>query len=184
MAISRVVIIHGWGDDPTRGWIKWLADELKKNGIEVLAPAMPHPRRPDFEQWIGVIHETVGQIDEQTALVGHSLGCFMLLRFLERYRGFERLGKLILIAGFALPADPAHHKRFLPAPNYKDIRARTDQIISIYSNNDRVVAPSRTRQLNEKLGGVLVLDRDKGHFSGLRGVSELPIVLQIILDNS
>jgi predicted alpha/beta hydrolase family esterase len=184
MAISRVIIIHGWGDDPTRGWINWLVVQLKARGIEAIAPVMPNPRRPDFQQWLGAIADTVGSIDEQTALIGHSLGCFMLLRFLEQYQGSGKLGKLILVAGFAVPADPAHQERFLPAPDFKLIWARVAKIYNVYSNNDHVVTPGRTRQLNNLLGGELVLDRDKRHFSGLRGIEDLPSVLNLVLDNT
>lgn len=184
MQIRRVIIIHGWGDDPTCGWMAWLVGQLESRGIEAVAPAMPSPRRPDFEEWLRVIAEVVGEIDEQTALIGHSLGCFMLLRFLERYKGEGRLGKLILIAGFVLPADPEHHARFEPTPDFVRISARAKQIFCVYSDDDHVVVPSRSKALHDKLGGQLVLDAGKRHFAGLRGISELPNILNIVLDNS
>lgn len=184
MRAKRVIIIHGWGDDPTQGWIDWLAGQLESRGIEAIAPAMPNSRRPDFEDWLRVVSGVVGEFDEQTVLIGHSLGCFILLRFLERYHGAGRLGKLILIAGFIVPADPKHQARFEPTPDFAHIRSHIQQIFCIYSNDDHVVLPSRSKALHDKLGGQLVLDAGKRHFAGLRGISELPSVLNIVLDNS
>lgn len=184
MEIRRVIIIHGFADDPTRGWIGWLTRELRSRGIEVIAPAMPAPSRPDFAVWNGAIRDTIGQIDESTVLIGHSLGCFMLLRFLEQYEGKEDLGKLILVAGFIAPADPERRHYFEPEPDFTKIRARVGQIFSVYSDDDRVVLPSQSRTLNVRLDGQLVLDRDKGHFAGLRGIERLDSVLQLVLDNS
>ncbi len=178
----RVIIVHGWGDDPKRGWINWLTGQLESRGIEVIAPAMPNPKRPDFKTWLRVVSEVVGQVDEQTVLIGHSLGCFILLRFLEQYRGAGRLGKLILIAGFILPADPKHQSRFEPTPDFSHIRAVTKRIYCVYSDDDHVVLPSRSKTLHDKLGGELVLDVGKCHFAGLRGVNQLPSVLDIVLD--
>lgn len=108
----------------------------------------------------------------------------LLLRFLERYHGEGHLGKLILVAGFAVPANPEHHQYFAPTLDFNKIRTRARAIYSVYSDNDRVVLPSQTRWLNDQLDGELILDPGKGHFAGLKGVNELPSVLKIILDNS
>jgi len=77
---KRVFIIHGWGGSPEGGCLPWLKSELEKNNFEVLAPQMPNTEEPKIEEWVSYLSEFVGEIDENTCFVGHSIGC-RLVRF-------------------------------------------------------------------------------------------------------
>ncbi len=179
--VGRVIIVHGWADDPSRGWISWLVRRLNAQGIVAIAPPMPDPKRPNIDEWVEEVARVVGEFDENTVLVGHSLGVYILLRYLDKYEGGGRLGKLILVAGFAGHERQSEGKRVLPEVDFAKIRQRAERIYSIYSDNDEVLPPEWSEQLGRELGATNILDPGKGHFAGLHGCEELPSVRDIIL---
>ncbi len=179
---KRVIIVHGWADDPAKGWIAWLVSELRSRGVEAIAPAMPSPKKPDIDTWLHYLQQVIGLIDSQTVLVGHSLGAYVLLRYLDKCTDPHKLGKLILVGGFAGHERATQGKHVLPEVDFATIRAKVEQIYSVYSDDDTVIPPEWSAALGESLGGHNVIDPGKGHFAGLHGCTELPSVLEIILD--
>lgn len=178
---KRVIIVHGWADDPSKGWISWLVRELTTQGIHAVAPPMPNPKKPNIEAWVEEVAKVVGGLDENTILVGHSLGVYVLLRYLDACTGSGKLAKLILVAGFAGHERQEQGKRALPEVDFAKIRQRAERIYSIYSDNDEVLPPEWSERLGRELGATNILDPGKGHFAGLHGCEELPSVLDIII---
>lgn len=179
--VRRVIIVHGWADDPSKGWISWLVRELTAQGIHTIAPPMPNPKKPNIEAWVEEVVKVVGGLDENTILVGHSLGVYVLLRYLDVCTGSGKLAKLILVAGFAGHERQEQGKRALPEVDFAKIRQRAERIYSIYSDNDEVLPSEWSLQLGKVLGATNILDPGKGHFAGLHGCEELPSVRDIIL---
>lgn len=179
---KSVIIIHGWADKPTHGWINWLANKLKRAGFDVIAPQMPNPVAPKIKDWVAAIDQaSQGRLNRRTVLIGHSLGCFALLRFLESKPRSLRIGKLILVAGFTVPKDKKIIKFFLPAPDYDKIRAQVKHVYSVYSGDDKFVPKSASLALNQALGGQAVRDPGKGHFIGQLDTKELPSVYRLVV---
>ncbi len=49
--------------------------------------------------------------------------------------------------------------------------------VAIFSADDPMVSISEKEVFEEKLGAKIVVELDKGHFSGGDGINELPVVL-------
>ncbi len=179
MKIKRVIIIHGWADKPHRGWFGWLAKELTASGVEVIAPAMPNPKLPSLKDWEQTAAKAIGKLDQHTALVGHSLGTFTLLRVLEQYKGTERATKLILVAGFLTNGGRSLSRYFSPKPDLALVKEHVDNVYHIYSDNDLMVRPFRSKQLAHQLGGQTFEIKNQGHFIAREG-TDFPLVLDII----
>lgn len=177
---TRVIIVHGWADDPARGWMGWLTQELRASDVEVTAPRMPDPKQPNVDAWIEEVSKAVGTIDDHTILVGHSLGTYVLLRYLDAYTEPERAGKLILVAGFGGHERAQQGKQALPEVNFEGVKGRVEHIYSVYSDNDEIIPPAWSRELGVLLGAENVVDPGKGHFAGLHGCNTLPSVLNMI----
>lgn len=181
MKNAKVIIVHGWASSPKRGWIAWLADLLRERGYDVSAPAMPNPRRPQMDEWVEALLAEVGDA-KCLILVGHSLGSYALLLLARELPEDVHVERLILVAGFSPEKDktywPEHH---IDAADFVRIRARVARSYCIYSNNDRMVEPARTKEVCAKLKGHLILQQDMGHFSNLK-LDELPIVLECITE--
>lgn len=77
---KRVFLIHGWEGYPEEGWRLWLKKELEQRGFKVIMPAMPDTATPTMEKWVPFLTQIVGNPDEQTYFIGHSLGCITILR--------------------------------------------------------------------------------------------------------
>lgn len=95
---KRLFLIHGWGGRPDGGFRPWLKRELEKVGFEVGVPAMPDTDNPKIESWLTTLRLVVGQSDENTIIVGHSLGGNLAVRFVDQLPIGQIVGKLILIA--------------------------------------------------------------------------------------
>ena len=97
---QRAFIIHGYLGRPDEAWQPWLRAELEKRGFIVQLPAMPHPDRPTIPEWVGFIAQLVGEPDRETVLIGHSLGCQAVLRYLETLgEAGKSVQKTVLVAG-------------------------------------------------------------------------------------
>ena len=93
---KRAFIIHGWGCYPEEGWFPWLKKELEARDFEVQIPAMPDSDTPKIKPWVSHLNELVGVCDEQTYLIGHSIGCQTILRYIETLPHPTKVGGAVL----------------------------------------------------------------------------------------
>ena len=73
---------------------------MESRDFEVVAAKMPNPNFPKLNQWLEKVSGTVGDVDEETFLIGHSLGSFTILKYLESLPEDTKLGGIILVSGF------------------------------------------------------------------------------------
>ena len=181
--LPKVIIVHGWASSPHRGWINWLADELKNRGYEVVAPAMPKPRQPDMADWLKAIQEAAAG-SQSLIVVGHSMGTYALLEFIRILSATVKVKQAIFVAGFYVnETDTYWPGHFVTDKDFVQIRRRIKQSTVIYSNDDRVVVPNRSRELAKQLKAEMILELNRRHFSNLK-LKTLPIVLEVIEENS
>lgn len=178
----RITIIHGWADDPTKGWINWLVGELRTRGYEAQAPRLPKSKleHTDFTEWQDAIAGAIGDPASRDIIVAHSMGVPMVLRYLSDYPGALKLAGLIFVAGVVDHPYMRPNPLFDPPFNLEKIMSVASVRISIYSDNDHAIPLQMTDQLAARLKMEKVLDSGKEHFAGLHGCSELPSVLNAI----
>jgi len=71
----RVVVLHGAHGGPDTNWFPWLQGILEPQGMEVVRPRLPTPRRQSLVAWLKTYDQTVGRLPTlPTVFVGHSLG--------------------------------------------------------------------------------------------------------------
>lgn len=174
------LIIHGWNDDPTRGWLGWLNAQLTERGYGVRAPHLQIGERPLLKRWNNQIGPLVNELSQQSIVVAHSLGCFLTLCMLEAISLDDPVDKVILVSGFYDAPNDTASKFFAPEPDWIRIKEQARKFICIYSNDDTIVTPDRTRRLSHKLDAELIMLADKGHFLGSRGLETLPEILEFI----
>lgn len=173
---KRVILVHGWADDPRQGWLAWLAKELQARGIETTAPHFtdPDPDKPHLARWIKQLDEAAGKVDTNMVLVGHSLGCYLVLEYLSRHE--VSVAGIVLVAGGL----PNWRPELLDTLDLELVKQRAKHRICIYSDNDHVVEPARTQEMAKAIHAEEIVDPGKRHFAGLRGVTELPSVLEVL----
>ena len=185
---KRVFLIHGWEGYPEEGWRPWLKQELEQRGFEVFAPAMPDTATPTMEKWVSFLSEIVGNPDEQTYFVGHSLGCITILRYLEtlKDKDNEQIGGAILVAGFGSDLEYEGYKgelsSFFRTPvDWKKVKKHCQQFVAIHSTDDPWVPIKHNKLFQDNLGAKSIIQENMKHFSGDDGTMELPVVLDELL---
>ncbi len=187
--MKRVFIIHGWEGYPEEGWYPWLKKELEKNGFEVFVPAMPNTDEPKINEWVGYLQNLIPNPDENTYLVGHSIGCQAILRYLEKSEN-KKIGGVVCVAGWFILSDlETEEEKIIGRPwietpiDFNKIRMATDNFVAIFSDNDSVVPLKENEKMfREKLNAKIIIEQSKGYFSEGDGVKELPAVLDSILN--
>ena len=189
---KRIFIAHGWDGYPEEGWFPWLKKELEVKGFEVFVPQLPDTENPRIQKWVSKLSETVGIPDEQTYFVGHSMGCQTIARYLESLPKGVKIGGVVFVAGFFKrltgvedePGNDETVKHWLGAPiNFEKVKSQINKSIAIFSDNDPYVPFDNQDDFKTKLGSKIIVEHQKGHFSGSRdGAIELPIVVESILN--
>lgn len=185
---KRVFIIHGWDGYPEEGWFPWLKKELEAKGFEVMVPPMLDAAEPKIETWLHCLEKAVGKPDESTYFVGHSIGCQTIIRYLET--SGKKVGGAVFVAGWFVLSDLETEeekiigKPWLETPiDFDRVKATTRNFVAIFSKDDPVVPLEENRKLfKERLNPKIIVENNKGHFSGSDGVTELPSALDAVLE--
>lgn len=84
-----VWIIHAFGGSPAKFWYRRLAAELQDAGCEVEVLRMSSPQAPKIDNWLGDLdaraEENASRDDgshRKLCLIGHSVGCQAIIRWL------------------------------------------------------------------------------------------------------
>ncbi|MFQ5620971.1 MAG: RBBP9/YdeN family alpha/beta hydrolase [Candidatus Nanoarchaeia archaeon] len=176
----RAVIIHGWGGTPEGGWKPWLREKLRAEGFEVLAPQLPDTEHPKMDAWLEKLRETIGEPSEDLYLVGHSLGCITILRYLESIN--VRIGGAVLVAGFTSNLGYEDLESFFTTRiNCEKIKGNCSKFVAIHSDNDYYVSLNYADIFKEKLGAEVVIKQNHKHFTGGDGYTELPCAFDAVI---
>ncbi len=127
------------------------------------------------------LRSAIGQPDPGLVLVGHSLGCTMVLRAVSDWAPSVRIAGIVLVAGMVELKGWKPPALFVPPLDYAKIQQIATKRICIYSDDDERVKPELTKAMAKLLNAEEILDPGKGHFAGLHGCSELPSALQAVL---
>src|SRR3989344_973133 len=186
----KFYIIHGGRGSPEEPMLKWLADELKKNGFEVMAPAMPDTDEPKIGTWVPFLQNLVGIPNENTFFVGHSIGCQAILRFLETLPEETKIGGAVFIAGwYDVRNIDTEEDRKIVAPWVNTPRndERIKKILAgkatvLLSDDDPFVAPENKEAWIKKAGAKVLECHGKGHFDARAGITSLPEAFDALLN--
>ena len=181
--MKRAFIIHGYTGHPTKNWFPWLKGELEQHGYQVEVPAMPHADAPQLDEWLPYLGKCIGQPDRDTYLIGHSLGCITILRYLESLPEGEQIAGTVLVAGFSRKIHFHELDNFFEQPlDYSKCAAATQAITCINSTNDPHVPLEEGEVLRDKLGAKLIVIENGGHLNEKFGYTQLQIVLDEVLN--
>ena len=185
---KRVFIIHGWGGSPKDPLLRWLKSELEKNDFDVIVPEMPDSEKPKIETWVLKLKEIVKEPDKDTILVGHSIGCQTILRYLEKLHPTLRVGGIVFIAPWFTLSNLESDEEWQIADPWLNTSIRRTGIIkhipkitAIFSNNDPYVPSENIEVFKEKFNTEVIIEHEKGHFTAADGVEKLESALGAIL---
>jgi predicted alpha/beta hydrolase family esterase len=176
----RIIVAHGYNAAPDRHWFPWLTEQFAPGVVRV--PALPNSTAPSLEPWVDTLSAAVGTVDDETILIGHSLGSVTTLRVLERMPRPWRLRGLILVAGFvsALPNLPKLNEFTSPPIDLRALAENIEHRAVLGSDNDTTVAPPFTAELAQELDAPLTIVPGGGHFVDRLGCYSIPELLPVV----
>jgi len=177
----RFVFLHGWKGNGHNCFFPWLKRELEAHGHEVITLDLPHSYIPDVVEQAEYVLSKV-KFDENTILLGHSLGSVVAYRILERLN--KPIRKLILVAGLIEPK--FRDKERLAAKylmswkfNVDKIKKNASKVVILEDVDDIIISEGQSRVIQQKLGGLTFqIKANKAHVCG----TIEPAVLEHCLD--
>ena len=165
--MKRAVIIHAWEGYPKYCWYPQTKKELEKKAFKVQVPEMPETANPKLSGWLPKLKEIIKNPDENLFLVGHSLGCITIMRYLESLSGKEKVGGVVFVAGFTDDLGFKELTNFFTKPiNFEKVKRGAKSFCAINSDNDPYVSLEYGKEFEKKFGAKLIVKHKMGHFSG------------------
>ncbi len=104
----KYVLLHGYRSNPDNPRWQWIKAELEAMGHEVVIPILPNTNHPkEHEQVDAALAATT--YDENTVLVGHSLGGLVAMKVAERLT--SKISRLVIIGSAMHPSYPGYIDR-------------------------------------------------------------------------
>jgi len=176
--VKKALILQGWYQKPSSNWYPWLKTKLEEKGYEVVIPDLP-TIHTDFPVWKEIRQAIIdtNSLNENTLVIGHSLGCLMALRLAEEFK----YRKMILVSGWDFNDLTPQHQSFWEKPiDHAKIINNVKEIICVGSDNDPYFTYCTTDEMSQRLHGKAVLVKGAGHFTEKFGVKEIPQILDFV----
>mgnify|MGYP000852154860 CR=1 FL=1 len=185
------VILHGYTGRNDKNFIPWLKHELEQRGAKVQAPQLPNTDNPTEVEQVQYVLDHV-QFDENTVLIGHSLGGLVAMRVLEKLP--HKIHHLMLVAPAVLrqfyqgsddiDTKTGERKRFIDHFSYDfDFDKISSQAVHktiLQDNNDSESRKPSMRYIADNIGATLCKTvANKRHFVA----EQEPFILETLLAN-
>ena len=185
------VILHGYTGRNDKNFIPWLKHELEQRGAKVQAPQLPNTNNPTEVEQVQYVLDHV-QFDENTVLIGHSLGGLVAMRVLEKLP--HKIHHLMLVAPAVLrqfyqgsddiDTKTGERKRFIDHFSYDfDFDKISSQAVHktiLQDNNDSKSRKPSMQYIADNIGATLYKTvANKRHFVA----EQEPFILETLLAN-
>ena len=183
--MKNAVILHGTNGNPEENWFPWLKNELEKKDYEVIVPQFPSPPvvPAKISEWFDVLKQYEQKINEDTLLIGHSLGGVFTLRILEK---LDQPVKAAFFTGTPIGVKPIlNYDRDVAFSGFdfdwEKIKQNAKRFVVFQSDDDPYVGLENGKQLASKLGVELNFIPNAGHFNKRAGYTQFSQLLEEIL---
>lgn len=178
---NNIILIHGYKGASDNHWFPYIQNELENLGVEVFAPQMPDEHT--LEKWLPALEELKGKINENTILIGHSLGCPAILHLLEMVD--QPVFGTVFVAGFGKKFEDESESaqecnEFVKNISWKKARKNAGHIKIIASTNDPAVPVDISINFGVMLQETIHFFDGAGHFCESDGFEKFPKLLDHI----
>jgi uncharacterized protein len=170
---SNIFIFHGTEGYPEENWFPWLREKLEEKGYKVIVPQFPSPKGEPckINLWFDVLKNYEQYINEDTILIGHSLGGVFTLRILEKLKNPV---KAVFLTAAPVGIKPIlNYDRDMSFSgldfDWSVIKNKAKHFEVFQSDNDPYVSLGNGEKLAEELGVKLNFIPNAGHFNKLAG---------------
>ena len=184
--MANIIIIHGTMGSPKGNWFPWLKSELEKLGHNVFVPKFPTPEGQNLDNWMKTFQDYKKYLDEDSILVGHSLGPSFILSILENLD--RSIKSAYLVAGFTglldnKEFDTLNESFVTKSFNWSKIKQNCGSFYVINSDDDPYVPLEKGKDLADSLGTELIVLNNAGHINIDSGYNTFEFLLSKIKEN-
>jgi len=176
------IIIHGIYGHPQENWFPWLKNELESKGYEVIVPKFPTPINQSLENWLKAIKKYEDKINDETVLIGHSLGTPFVLNYLEQSN--KKIKAAFLVAGYHKLLNNEFYelnKTFVYKEfDWEKIKKSCGRFFVIASDNDPYIPLDTNKEMANILNTELKIVHNGGHLNLKAGFDKFPFLLDLI----
>ena len=181
--MTKVFIIHGSYGDPNENWFPWLKERLGLDGHIVFVPKFSTPVNQSFDMWWDEFGPYYNNIDEDSILIGHSLGSAFILSVLESLELPKPIKACFSVSGFlGLLNNPKFdeiNKTFTTKEFDLDkIKQNCERFFVYHSDNDPYVPIGCAHELAERLNVEVSVVKGAGHFNKESGYMKFEKLLE------
>ncbi|MFH1126873.1 MAG: alpha/beta hydrolase [archaeon] len=181
--MTDVFIIHGAYGNPQENWYPWLKSELERLNCNVFVPRFPTPTDQTLDNWQKIFATHKARLDENTIIIGHSLGAAFLLRVLEDIK--TQIKAAFFISGFTEnlnnPVFDEINKTFIDKRyDWDRIKKSSKRFYVFHSDNDPYIALKQGKNMAQNLGAEMITIKGAGHFNENSGYKKFPELLEKI----
>ncbi|MFH0711518.1 MAG: alpha/beta fold hydrolase [archaeon] len=183
--MEKLILVHGWGGSPDgESWFGPLKKECEISGIKFIAPAMPDSDNPKMGEWVSKLKEVIGDLDENTCFVGHSIGCQTIIRYLSDVGGNIKVGGIVFVAPWTKLNEKSIEeegeesveivKSWVGVPmDFEKARNHMTKVLAIFSDDDPYVPLSETKIFKKKLNSKIIVKSGEGHFNETEEIKDI-----------
>ncbi|HWY79320.1 MAG TPA: alpha/beta hydrolase [Candidatus Sulfotelmatobacter sp.] len=182
--MKNAFIIHGAYGNPNDNWIPWLKKELEACGYIVTVPKFPTPEGQSLNSWLKVFEKFKGEINEETIMIGHSIGATFILSLLKQRE--EPINSVFLVSGFISDLgkrkfDKINNSFYEKSFNWSNIRKNCFYIF--HGENDPYVSMKKAKDLATELHLSVIKIKNGGHLNTSSGFTKFDLLLEKIKSN-
>ena len=178
-----IFIFHGTEGYPEENWFPWLKEKLETTGnYKVFVPQFPSPPvvPAKIAEWFEVLKGYEQYTNDDTILIGHSLGGIFALRILEQRKKPVRAAILV---GTPIGVHPIlNYDRDSSFSGFSfdwaTIKANATDFVVYQSDNDPYVSLGNGEELAKNLGVPLSFIPNAGHFNTKAGYTKFEALLE------
>src|SRR3989344_4520863 len=170
------LLLHGYIGSPNGSYHKWLKNMLERKGYLVQVPDLPNTNEPKETEQVKHVFDRC-RVDENTIIIGHSLGGTVAMKLLQKIN--RPVAGLVLVApaieaGFPGAEERPYWKDFSWGINYERLKQLTGFRIVLADTLEKGKRGASLARLAELLDAQIIEGQaKKEHFCG----AEEPLVL-------
>lgn len=174
----RIILVHGFNASPEMNFHPWLARELRAKGYEVVTPTLPlkSGEELDLPAVMAEMERQVGYLTADDILLGHSLGAFIILQYMEAVEMTEPPRAVVTVGAPFKVAKPELRRLFLVDLDADVAIWKAREFYVIHAKDDALVPVEHGRKLAAFLKAKFIETETGGHFMD----AEYPVLLETV----
>jgi predicted alpha/beta hydrolase family esterase len=179
----RVILVHGFNSSPDQQFIPGLAGALRDRGVNVVTPKldlkMPAPEEElKLAEIIESMRGQIGMVTSDDIFVGHSLGAFIILQYLEAVEMTETPRAVVMVAPPWKVSNPVLRRLFIVDLDADVLMWKAREYVVVHSKDDTMVPIDHAKKLAEAFRARFVETEGNGHFMD----QDYPILTDTIME--